>query len=434
MSAMSGLIGLLICFMLIFARMPIAFAFAIVGTIGIVILKGWNAGCTTIYVQTYSYMTNYVWTTIPMYLLMGYIAMQSRLTDEFFHGVRAWLGHRKGGLLSAVVLGNAAFGACCGVSIAAATAFSTISMPEMRKYKQDEGLALGTIVGSSNLSILIPPSFGFVLFGAITGTSISKLFIAGIIPGLVLIVLFLATIQLIVWRKPELAPTGDRAGWSERIKGTLGMWVLIVVFGVIIGGMYFGFFTPVEAAGVGTFLVVILGLVRRKLSWAGVKAALMESLLTSAMVFFLVIGCAVFNIFLAVSGASDLLGDMLSGFTQSPAVFMLVLSAIFLVLGCFLDISALTVLLLPITFPAAMKLGIDPVLFGVQQTMIMNIGTVSPPFGIVVYAVAGTVPDVPMFRIFRGTVPFMVVMLILAVAAIFLPQMSLWLPGMMVGE
>jgi tripartite ATP-independent transporter DctM subunit len=434
MTATAGLIGLVICFVLILARMPIAFAFGIVGLVGIFTIKGWQAGCSTVFVQSYSYMTNYVWTTIPMYLLMGFLAMQSRLTDEFFYGIRAWLGHRKGGLLSAIVLGNGAFGACCGVSIAAATAFTAISLPETRKHGQDDGLTLGTICGSSNLSILIPPSFGFVLFGAITGTSISRLFMGGIVPGIILIVLFLITIQLILWRKPELAPTVAKATWAERTRGTLGMWVLVVVFGVIIGGMYFGLFTPVEAAGVGTFLIVVLGMVRRKLTWVGVKYALMETMLTSAMVFFLVIGCAVFNIFLAVSGTSQLLGDLLSAFTQSPYVFMLVLSAIFLVLGCFLDIAALTVLLLPITFPIAMQLGIDPVLFGVQQTMIMNIGTVSPPFGIVVYAVAGIVPDVPMFRIFRGTVPFLVAMLILAIAAIFLPQMSLWLPGTMFGE
>lgn len=434
MNVTLGLVALVLCFVLILARMPIAFAFGIVGFVGLVVLRGFDAAFVSLYTMPFSYMNSYVWTTIPMYLLMGFFAMQSRLTDEFFAGVRTWFGRRRGGLLHALVVGNAAFGACCGVSIAAATAFTALSLPETRKYKYDDALALGTIAGSSNLSIMIPPSFAFVLFGAITGTSISRLFISGIIPGLVMMVMFMLVIALIVWRKPELAPGGVETTMKEKWQGTLGMWVLVVVFVVIIGGMYLGLFTPVEAAGVGTFIILLIGLVRRRFTWTGIKSALMETMMTTGMVFFLVIGCSVFNTFLAVSGASNVLADVLSGFTNSGAVFMLVLSAIFLVAGCFLDISALTVLFLPILFPIAMSLNIDPLHFAVQQTLIMNIGTVSPPFGIVVYAIAGTVPDVPMMKIFLGTVPFMVAMLILAIGIIWLPDLATWLPSLMLGE
>jgi len=433
-NATLGLIALAGCFVLVLARVPIAFAFGVVGFIGLAVLRGFHAASVSLYTMPFSYMDSYVWTTIPMYLLMGFLAMQSRLTDEFFAGVRSWFGRRRGGLLHALVVGNAGFGACCGVSIAAATAFTSLSLPETRKYKYDDALALGTIVGSSNLSIMIPPSFGFVMFGAITGTSISRLFIAGILPGIIMAVMFMIVIALIVWRKPDLAPGGEETTMRQKWRGTLGMWVLVVVFVTIIGGMYFGLFTPVEAAGVGTFIILVIGLARRRFTWTGIKSALMETMLTTGMVFFLVIGCSIFNTFLAVSGASRVLAEVLSGFTDSGVVFMLVLSAVFLVVGCFLDIGALIVLFLPILFPIAMQLGINPLHFAVQQTLIMNIGTVSPPFGIVVYAVAGTVPDVPMFKIFRGTVPFMLVMLVLALVLIWLPDLATWLPSMMLGD
>jgi C4-dicarboxylate transporter DctM subunit len=434
MNATLGVIGLILAFVFILARMPIAFAFGLVGFAGLWYLRGFHAACVSVATLPFSYMDSYVWTTIPMYLLMGYLAMQSRLTDEFFAGVRGWFGRRRGGLLHAIIVGNAAFGACCGVSIAAATAFTSLSLPETRKYGYDDGLALGTVCGSANLSIMIPPSFAFVLFGAITGTSISRLFIGGILPGVVMIVTLMVTVLLILWRKPELAPGGVATSMRQKARGTLGMWVLVVVFVVIIGGMYLGLFTPVEAAGVATFIILVIGLVRRRLTWAGIKYSLMETMLTSAMVFFLVIGCAVFNTFLAVSGASGLLADLLSGFTNSGTVYMLVLSGVFLILGAFLDVGALTVLFLPILFPIALKLGINPVHFAVQQTMIMNVGTVSPPFGIVVYAVAGTVPDVSMMKIFRGTLPFMLAMIILSLMLIWLPDLSTWLPSMMMGN
>ncbi len=434
MNATFGIIGLVLCFVLILARMPIAFAFGLVGFAGLWHLRGFHGACAAVATLPFSYMDSYVWTTIPMYLLMGYLAMQSRLTDEFFAGVRGWFGRRRGGLLHAIIVGNAAFGACCGVSIAAATAFTSLSLPETRKYGYDDGLSLGTVCGSANLSIMIPPSFGFVMFGAITGTSISRLFIGGIVPGLVMVAMLMITVLLILWRKPELAPGGVATSMREKARGTLGMWVLVVVFVIIIGGMYLGWFTPVEAAGVGTFIVLVIGLARRRFNWAGIKYSLMETMLTSAMVFFLVVGCAVFNTFLAVSGASGVLADVLSGFTNSGWVYMLVLSGVFLILGAFLDVGALTVLFLPILFPIAIKLGINPIHFAVQQTMIMNVGTVSPPFGIVVYAVAGTVPDVSMMRIFRGTLPFMVAMIILSLMLIWLPDLSTWLPNTMMGE
>jgi C4-dicarboxylate transporter, DctM subunit len=431
MNAILGVIGLAISFLLIFLRMPIAFAFGIVGFAGIVYLKGFYAAFVTLYTFPFNYMNNYVWTTIPMYLLMGYLAMQTKLTDEFYSGIRAWMGNLKGGLLYAIVLGNGAFGACCGVSIAAASAFTTISLPETRKYGYSDSLTLATIVGSSNLSIMIPPSFAFLIYGAITGTSISKLFIAGILPGLLLLIMFIVLIYFIVLRDPTLAPGGVKTSFKEKIMAGKGMWALFILFAVIIGGLYMGLFTPVEAAGVGACMVFIIGAARRKITLKGLQDSIIETLMLSSMVFFLVIGCTIFNTFLALSGGSAVLENFLASMTSSPVSFLIILSCAFLVLGAFLDVGAMTILLLPIIFPVAKKMGIDPIHLGVSLTVIMNIGTISPPFGIVTYAVMGVAPDVPVGKIFRGLFPFIGVMVILAALLIFFPEISLYLPSRM---
>lgn len=431
MTALLPVIGLLVSFFLIFLRMPIAFAFGLVGFVGICILKGFSAACVSLYTYPFDYMSNYVWTTIPMYLLMGYLAMHTKLTDEFYSGVRAWLGNLKGGLLYAIILGNAAFGACCGVSIAAASAFTSISLPETRKYKYADDVTLATVVSSSTLSILIPPSFGFIMYGAITGTSISKLFIAGIIPGILLAAMLLVLIYIMVTRNPALAPAGPKTTWKDKFRSGKGLWALLVLFSVIIGGLYIGLFTPIEAAGVGTFLVIIIGLARRKLSWKGVKESILETIMLSSMVFFLVVGCAIFNSFLSLSGGIALFEDFLLGMTDSPVIFMFILSGVFLILGAFLDVGAMTILALPIITPVAKKLGIDPVHIGVVLLIIMNIGTISPPFGIVTYSVIGVAPDVPVFSIFRQLFPFIGIMIVLTILLIFFPELSLYLPSKM---
>jgi C4-dicarboxylate transporter DctM subunit len=433
MTELIGLIGLAIAFVFVFLRMPIAFAFGIVGFAGIYYFKGLTAAYHTLYTIPFSYMSDYVWTTIPLFVLLGYIAMHSELTEEFYSGVRAWIGHLRGGLIGAIILGNAAFGACCGTQIAAACAFAPITLPETRKYGYDDSFTIGAIAGSSNLSALIPPSFGAIIFGALTSTSIGKLFIGGIFPGLILIVFFFVITYIMVRRNPSLAPAGPKASWREKTRGITGMWILVLLFGVIIGGLYVGLFTPVEAAGVGTMLVFLLGLIRRKLSWEGLKKALVETGLISAMVFFLLIGCSIFNVFLVVAGAQNLITVFLTSITQSPVGLLLLFSAVFLLLGTFLDVAALVVLLLPIIFPMAVNAGIDPVHFGIVLGVAAGIGLISPPFGIVIYSLSGVVRDVPLFTMFRGAFPFLMAMVFLIIPLVFFPEIVLFLPSKMIG-
>lgn len=428
-----GIIGLAILLALIFLRMPIALAFAISGFFGVCYFVGLKPGLTALGTIPFSSLNEYVWTTIPLFTLMGYLADESGMAQEFYAGIRRWIGHFRGGMATSVIMGNAAFGACSGSNISAAVTFTVMSLPEMRKYKYADSLSLGAIGAGSSLSVLIPPSIPFIILGAITQTSIAKLFIAGLIPGLVLTVLYLGVIYIVCQRNPALGPAGPRASWSERFGAAAGMWAFIAIFVIIIGGIYLGLFTPTEAGGVAVFVVLILGVARRKLSWQGFKTALIDTGITTGMIGLLLVGTIIFNLFLTLTGATTALGTLITGVTQSPVGVLLIISVIYIILGCFLDGMALTLLTVPIFFPIAVSVGVDPLLFGVLQVVVVSAGGLTPPVGIILYVMAGAAKDVSLFTIARGVTPFLIAVGILALLVIFIPQISLFLPGTMMG-
>jgi tripartite ATP-independent transporter DctM subunit len=429
-----GLIGLAACFVLIFLQVPIAFAFGIAGLVGIWILKDFPAAISSLGTIPYNSATNYSWTTIPMFVMMGFFAQYSRLAEEFYYGVRAWIGKYRGGLAGAVIIGNTGFGACSGDSISAAITFTSISLPEMRRYGYHDMLTLGSIAGGSMLAQLIPPSFAFIVFGAISLTSISKLFIAGILPGVICAVLYLATIYIICRRNPSWGPAGPSTTWKEKLTIAPGMWAILVVFLVIIGGIYAGFFTATEAGACGAFVVLILALARRKLSRGNFFRALVQTGLVTGMVGFLLIGCLEFNLFLVLTKVQFTIASFISGLTTSPTLIIIIIVLLFIILGMVMDSLALVLLLVPIVFPLTQQVGIDPVHFGVCLVVATNIGSLSPPFGIIVFALGTVVKDVPIFKIFKSTYPFIGAILILQVLVIFIPQISLWLPDLMIGN
>ena len=328
-------------------------------------------------------------------------------------------------------LGNAAFGACCGVSIAAACAFATISLPETRKYHYSDTLTLGAITGSSNLSILIPPSFGFILFGALTQTSIAKLFVGGIIPGIILAAMFLIVAYFIIWRNPEMGPPGPKTTWRAKARGAVGMWTLVIIFGGIIGGLYLGLFTPTEAGAAGAFTVLLIGLARRRISWTSFVTALRDSSVTIGMVGLLLVASMILNLFLVVTQVPRTIAVIITTITTDPIACVAVIVGILLILGCFIDALALTLLMTPIFYPIVTGLGVDPVHYGIIQGMAMGIGSLTPPFGILVYAATGTAKDVPLFDVFRGAAPFLFANLINIGINLFNPQICLFLPGLM---
>jgi len=426
-----GLIGV-VCFLvlLMFTHVPVAFAFLICGFFGILYFKGPDAVFNSIATIPFASLNNYTWTTIPLYTLMGYFAFYGGLAEEFFAGMRKWMGHFRGGLASSVIIGNAAFGACCGNGLPAAITFTAMAFPEMRKFKYADSFSMGTICVAQILTGLIPPSMPFIIYGIITQTSISKLFIAGVIPGILLTVLFMISAYMQCVRNPNLGPAGPKATWKERIGTAPGMWAFILIFVVIIGGLYLGIFTPSEAGGVAVFVVLLLVLLRRKLSWKGFKNSLVETGLVSGMVALMLASALIFNLFLVLSGAANLVSALLSPFSHSAIAFMSFYAVLFLFLGCFLDIMAVILLFLPILFPIAINAGVDPVQLGVLSTVVASTGSITPPVGIIVFAISGMNKEIPMYTIFRGIYPYLIPIVVMILLIIFIPEISTVLVNM----
>ena len=426
-----GILGLVICFILIFLRVPIAMAFAATGFVGVWAMRGWGPALSVIGTVPYTTAKTYVWTVVPLFVLMGYVALHSGLAEEFYNGVRKWIGQFRGGLALTVIAGNTGFGACTGDPVSAAVTFTAMSLPQTRKFNYDDKLVLGSVSAGSLLAGLIPPSLGLIVYGALTETSIGQLFIAGIFPGLLLAGLYSAVILFMCWRNPSLGPPAPRATWKERWLAGTGMWSLIVVFGVVIGGIFAGLFTPTEAGAGGAFAVIVLALARRRLTWQSFKAALRDAGMTVGMVGFLLIGTLIFNMFLSLTGVPTAIANFIVGITHSTLGTIWIIILACFILGMFIDALALLLLMLPILYPVAISVGIDPIHFGIVLSMIMMTGALTPPFGIVVYAVAGAAKDVPLFDVFRGTAPFIIAMMVALALVVFLPQIALFLPSLM---
>lgn len=430
---MTSIFGIVLAFILMFLRMPIALALSAIGFAGVWYLRGLSAALSTIGTVPYATMTIYIWTVVPLFVLMGYLTMRSRLAEEFYTGVRKWVGQYHGGLATTVVLGSAGFGAASGDVIGSAVTFTAISLPEMRKYKYADTLTVGTVAAGSNLSMLIPPSLGFIIYGAITEVSIGKLFIAGIFPGILLAIMFVGVIYVQCRLNPSLGPPGPVVPWKERIRGSKGMWALVLLFVIIIGGLYIGLFTPTEAAAVGAFFVLVLGIIRKNLDWRGFKDSLLEAGVTTAMVGFLLLGTMIFNVFIVVSGLPREIATFITDLSVSPMVIMGIILLVYLILGTFMDGLAMVLLTVPIFFPVVTNLGFDPIHFGVLIVIMMTMGHITPPFGIVGFAIHGVAPDIPLFTIFRGAAPFLIAMLFCILLVLFFPQIATFLPKFMMG-
>lgn len=426
-----GVIGVIVTFVLIFLRMPICLAFGATGFFGIWYIRSLNAALNTIATVPYAVMTQYVWTVMALFVFMGYLALHTKLAEEFYGGVRRWIGHFRGGLASAVILGNTAFGTVCGDIISPAVTFTTISLPEMRKYNYDDRLTLGSVAAGSFLSVLIPPSLGFIIYGAITQTSIGQLFMAGIFPGLILSVLYGLTVYIICRLHPEMGPSSPPTTWKEKFSAGLGMWGLIAVFVVIIGGIYLGLFTPTEAGGAGAFVVLIFGAARRRLNWKGFKTVLVETGETLGMVLLLIVGVMIFNTFLVVTGGPAALARFMGGISASPVITLLIITAIYFVLGMFIDAMSIILLTVPILYPSLVAVGVDPLQFGVVAVMTLAVGAVTPPYGIVIYTMSKVAKDVPIATLFRGVAPFIFAMIICDFIVVFWPFICTYLPNTM---
>lgn len=427
-----GIIGLLGLFTLLALRTPVAIAMIVAGIVGIWVLNGWQAAMSTLVDESFVIASTYELIVIPLFVLMGNFATISGMSADLYRAAYAWVGHWRGGLASATIASCAGFAALSGSSVASAVTMGRVSLPEMRRYKYDNRLATGCIAAGGTLGILIPPSTGFVIYAILTEESIGRLFLAGVLPGLLLTGLFMISIYIQTRINPELGPAGPRTNLAGRVRSLVDASAMIAIVFMVIGGIYGGIFTPTEAAGVGAFLAFMLALIRRRVNYDSMSTVLLQTVRTSALAFLILIGAHIFNPFLALTQIPEDLAQLLVNLDLPRFVIMLILMAAYIVLGTFLEGFAMLVLTLPIVHPLILALGYDPIWFGVVMVIVLEMGLISPPVGVNVFVVKGVAEDVPLRDIFAGIIPFWIAMAVCLVILLIFPQIALFLPNTMI--
>ncbi|MBX2835791.1 MAG: TRAP transporter large permease [Gammaproteobacteria bacterium] len=426
-----GVIGILALFFCLFARVPVGMALLVVGFGGIWTIDDQRTAIATMTSESYSSVTAYGLSIIPLFILMGNMAGAAGYSQRLYEAANAWIGRFRGGLASATVMGCAAFAAVSGSSVATAVTIGKVALPQMKRFGYRDALATGSVAAGGTLGILIPPSTGFVLYAILTEESIGKLFIAGILPGILLALLFVAVISVITTLNPEQGPPGATTSGKEKLWASLRALPLIGVILISIGGIYLGVFTPVEAAGVGASLVTALGLLTRVIKFSALPGILLETVSTTAMLYLIIIGAHVFGPFLALTHIPEVLAESLQSLGLGTYGTLLLILLGYIVLGMFFDGLAMLVVTLPVVFPIITGLGFDPIWFGVIAVIVIEMGLITPPVGINVFVVKGVAQGVPMATIFRGVLPFWIAMAICLALLILFPEIALYLPSQM---
>lgn len=429
---LSGIIGTLLVFFLLSLSMPIAFSMMLVGFIGISFLTSFDAALPVLARTVYETSAHYPYTVIPLFVVMGGFAGSSGMTRQLYAAFDKWLRILPGGLGIATIAACAGFAGVSGSSVATAAAMGTVAIPEMNRYHYSPKLSAGTVAAGGTLGFLIPPSIGFVVYGMLTEQSIGKLLIAGIAPGLLLALAFIIIIVSWVKINPEAAPSRPGSvSWRDRFAALLPVWETLTLFLVVMGGIYFGFFTPTEAGGVGATVLFLVAFLKRKLNWQTFKASLLESVSISVMVLFLVAGANVFSTFLALSTIPIQVSTWVVSLEVSRYMILAIVILIYLFLGCFLDAISMMVLTMPVIFPVIINLGFHPIWFGVIAVLMMEAGLLTPPMGLNVFTVAGVAKDVPLESIYRGILPFLISIFLVVLIIIVFPKTATFLPNMM---
>jgi len=428
---MIGLIGILAFLALLVLRMPIASAMALVGFAGFSYIVSPSVAFNMVAKEVYSTFSSYSLSVIAMFVWMGFLAYYSGIGTKLYVFAYKLIGHYPGGLAIATQAACAVFGAICGSNTATAATMGAIALPEMKKYKYDISMATASVAAGGVLGVLIPPSVIFIVYGMATEQSVGKLFIAGILPGILLMLFYIAAIYILTLRNPNLGPAGPRAGWGERIESLRGgLGEVLIIFLISIGGLFAGWFTPTEAGAVGAAGVLAVSLLEGRLGWEGFKKSLFDTTRTTAMIMFMVAGAVVFGRFMAVSRVPFELANWAGALNLPPFAIMAIIMLIYLVLGCFIDALAMILLTIPIFYPVAViTLGYDPIWFGVIIVMTVAMGVITPPVGMNVYIIKGIAPDVPLEVIFKGVWPFLIAILICIAILMAFPQITTFLPG-----
>lgn len=426
-----SLLGFLAIFALAVLRVPLAFAMAIVGTTGMGLVRGWGPAFASTAQVVYETGFAYTLSVIPLFILMGNFVARAGLAHELFAAAYAFIGHVRGGLAHATIAACAGFGAICGSSIATAATMSKVAYPSMKKLGYSDSLATGTIAAGGTLGIMIPPSTIMVIYGIVTETHIGRLFAAGVIPGLLTAALLMLAIHYVTWRHPEQGPAGERSTWSQRAKALRGIWGVLVLVAVVLGGIYGGVFTTTEGAGIGAAGAFLFALFRRTLSWRGTLDILVESARTTAMLFALLIAAHIFANFINFTSMPGDLKDWITHQGFSPLMVVGAMMLIYVAMGTVMEELTMVLLTIPLFFPIVVALGFDPVWFGVLIVMVIQIGLISPPVGMNLFVINTLLPKVGLPTIFRGTWLFVVMQIVALVILLLVPQLSLWLPSFM---
>ena len=426
-----GIIGIAILVILLFSNMPVGFVMGFLGFLGFSYVVNINAGLSLLAMDIWDVFGSYGLTVIPLFVFMGQIAFHAGISRRLYDSAYVLVGHRRGGLAMATVAACAGFSAISGSTNATAATMATVTLPEMKRYNYDMSLATGTVAAAGSLGILIPPSVIFIVYGILTEQSIGKLFAAGIFPGILLSILFMLTIYLRVLKNPSLAPPGPKTSIKEKMVSFVGVIETLLLFAMVMGGIFFGIFTPTEAAAAGAFLTLLIAILRRQLTWQGFVQSLADTTRISCMVMVIVTGATIFGHFMAITRLPFELAGWVSSLPLPRSAIMMVIVLIYLFGGCFMDALAMIMLTIPIFFPVAQALGFDPIWFGVVIVLITEMGVITPPVGVNVYVVYGVAKDVPLEEIFKGVFPMLLALLLCNLILLFFPQIALFLPSLM---
>jgi C4-dicarboxylate transporter, DctM subunit len=426
-----ALLGFIAIFALALLRMPLAFSMGLVGIVGIGLTRGWDPAFASTAQVVHETGFAYTLSVIPLFILMGNFVARAGLAHELFAAAYAFIGHFRGGLAHATVAACAGFGAICGSSIATAATMSKVAYPSMKKMGYSDSLATGVMAAGGTLGIMIPPSTIMVIYGIITETNIGKLFAAGVIPGILTALLMMGAIVYMTSKDPEHAPAGKRSTWPERWAALRGIWGVVLLVIVVLGGIYGGLFTATEGAGFGAAGAFLFALARRRLTWAILVQVLVESARTTAMLFTLLIAATIFANFVNFTTMPNDLKEWITHLGLSPVLIITAMMFIYIVLGTVMEELTMVLLTIPLFFPIVTALGFDPVWFGVLIVMIVQIGLISPPVGMNLFVINTLLPKVGLSNIFKGCWPFVLVMIFVLGLLIAFPQLSLWLPSLM---
>lgn len=429
---MLGSLGMVLLFVLLFLKMPIAFAMALVGFLGMwALTKNYSASLSMLGSIPYGEVANFILCVAPLFILMGELAYYSGMSDDLFDTAYKWLGRLPGGLSMSSIAGCAGFSAVCGDSLATAVTMGSVALPEMQKKNYSPSLAAGGIAAGGTLGILIPPSVGFIFYALVTGESIGRLFIAGILPGILLSGLFIFCIYLIAKMDPSKAPRGEKTTFSEKVRSLKGVIAMLALFVLILGGILGGIFSPTEGGAIGSVGAFIYALFRRRISKTVLLKATAEATNITCKLIIIIMGVGILGAFLASTRLPFQLAELVVGLEVNRYLVFGAIVLMYLILGCILNVIPIMLLTLPAIFPTILALKFDPIWFGVISVILMEMGQITPPIGIIVFAVASVAKDVPMETIFRGVIPFVICMIICVIILAAFPQIALFLPNLL---